>query len=480
MNHEHKLDVIRRLTKTAVATLTANRNGPPMNTEAKPQIQAATDGVAIQNSLIRGRKLLASPPPSTSGSARKPLASKTKKPKALNTASFGTGMPKMATAEAKIALVEALLEKRANRVRGGIELGKRIWNWAARGRRSYDAPAPPPVSNVSRGLEASRPQKVKSFFRGVREGVQRKGTRDAAAVQRQTLREQRRITDATYNTPITRTPKFDPKTYSPGIRKPKPVSTRTVAIREARQISGRTPKLIEPRAAPRPSGNPLPQSGGTIAERLMATSRQNLARNELAQGAGRLVGTPIGMLRDAAPKLTQYGLTIPTTVGLTGGAGYHMYKNMGTSGIMNTMGAGVKDTYGAITNPTGFNLSRTVQAAEKPLKNLPTNFNPAKLSPEQMKVNNIPAEAAELAERYGTGPAGINKANQFLKDTGQTGRFNSKWQRVQKGSNLGPGIKNDTGKLSPGMTQYLKKLRNNDPGIRQQNALDKTLQNTGN
>ena len=480
MSNDHKLNLMRGLTKTAIATLTANRSGPAMNQEARPQIQAATDNVAIQNSLSKGQRLLAPPPPPGSGRAKKPLAVKTKSPKTMNTAKFGTGMPKMGKADTKRFLVEALMEKRANRFRGAYEGAKGIYKGI---RNWYNGPV-----SVPQSAAVPVTQNVKGSFRkGFTDAFRSKASREALNVQRNVLKEQRKISDSLIGQPTSAT------------------------ARDAFNLAGPTPRLFGQPKLPTVGNMPRafkrkptlgPESATSqgrgfqiltrnkttkdAAREAYANTQRSLARNELAAGAGRVVG---GIARGT-------GKVVGTTagVGALGGMGYHFYANpTGGLGVMGrTALGGAKDTTSALTSllpggkPMGVSMKNTMKAADEPFINVPKNYKPQDLSASQRRVNKVPDEAYRLSQQTG---GNLKESNAILAAKNSKYRLNDKWQYVDAGQPIGANAAFNVDKSGVYVSPSRSKARSNAQSVvdmfrrraakRNQRNLDDAVQSGG-
>ena len=482
MTNEQKLKVMRGITKTAIATLTASRQGPQMSQEAKPQIQAATDNVAMQNSLSKGQRLLAPPPPPGSGKARKMLAGKMKAPKIQNTAKFGVGMPKMAKADTKRLLVEALMEKQANRftgmyraAKGGYKGLKNWWKGPTPKPQNLTGPLPPGSTPVSKAYGSS-------FVTGVKDSFRSKGAREALKSQRNLAKEQRLITDSLRRAPTTR----DPKSLT-GFRR----SQETI---NAFRLAPTTPKLFGRQVMP--SAKNLPKSysapkgvsgktfsipgmrsvrPGKTALRDYARSQRNLARNELAGKVGRGVGT----LGREGLRLTGAG----AGVGALYGAGKHLHTTGSMSNITGSTLAGAGE--GALTtlNPSRLvsgGLGKSTQdAIETPLRGALGTKSPHMMTAAERNVNKIDSQAADLSSRY---KGSVAEANKFLKATDSPHKYNDNWQKVPWGTatkTTGTGKFFSSGvEMSPEAVQFSKKM----DGLRRsraQKGLDAAVQNSG-
>ena len=424
---------------------------------------------------------MAPPPPPGSGKARKLLAGKGKAPKVINSAKFGTGMPKYSKADAKRLLVEALMEKRANRVQIGKGIwsaGQKAWKWWKGAPKTTPTPGPGAAGAgpVDRNLATN-------FGKGIRDSFKSKGGRETAKLQRDVLREQRRLTDDALNLPRSPKPKFDPSTYRGGMGGRPTASPRTQAIRDARQLAGPTPRFFV-----RNNIRAVNPRGPSPGQMRTARSQANIARNELAEGAGRFIGA--GLRKGT--KLVAGSTAIGAGVGGVYGAGKHLYTTGGMKNITGSTWAGMKEGAGAGFNPyaaaTSGNLGKSTQEAiEAPLRGAMGKKPAHEMTAAERRVNKISDEAADMSSRYGT----VKDANDFLQKGNRTYRFNKDWQKVDKGSVDASAVNNafkGGGEMSPAavedsarMAEYTKMLRRRAKAKKSktQAAQDALLQSSG-
>ena len=230
MNNEKKLEVLRELTKLAIATPTSGRPGQPIDTTNKPQVQANQDAVALTTMPAASRPITVKSPASKNtalAGAMKTKGITAAKPGKQNTAKFGTNM-KMASVDQKELLkqrlMESYIEKRAIAFLPFLAgAGKAALGWGARTavpwiartifRRGAQRAAQRAAGNQLRKNIAKRSlteaqrlknvttpaQRTKNFFKGVKEGIKPgksgKALRESGKAQREALKQSRQAAD---------------------------------------------------------------------------------------------------------------------------------------------------------------------------------------------------------------------------------------------------------------------------------------------
>ena len=236
MNNEKTLEVLRALTKLAIATPTSSRPGAQMETQNRPQIQNAQANVALNTMPTASRPITVKSPASKNtamAGAMKTKGIPAAKPGKQNTAKFGTNM-KMASVDRKELLkqrlMESYIEKRAIAFLPFLAgAGKAAIGWGARtaipwvARNILRRGAQKAVQNVATNqarktvaqravTEAERLRRVttpantrKNFVQGLREGFKTgkdgKALRESAKASREAISKARQAADDVVGAP---------------------------------------------------------------------------------------------------------------------------------------------------------------------------------------------------------------------------------------------------------------------------------------
>ena len=449
MNNERKLILLRGLTKTAVATLTAGRPGPPGDTAVKPTVQKNAEGVAINNANTIGQRLLAPPPPAMSGKGRKQVVSAKPLQAPKSVKSFGIGTTKIGSAQKKRLLVNALMEKRANRLKALWNLGTKAVKYMAPATKNPAVPkmVTPVNTAVTKPVAKAKLQGLK---KGFTEGTKLKPARAQGEANRLVRSTQRAEVDSINRLHGTAYPGGNPGMF---------------------RMTNKAPSASKmPNAWKQRVGHKLPGGGIMLgksgrykklgrkdsleaAKKGYKQSAKNLRWNETFQAGGRMLGKPIGVARDigkgarataksvrtnALPmagrltgriaKGTAKATAISTGVAAGAAGTYHLAKNQSTQGMLNTMGAGVKDLAGAVRNPLEFGVSNTRKAVQAPHK-LNSIKDPRNLTEAQLGANNISKETMDIA-RLAKGS--LANARNILRMKGGSKTLDNKWQLVDR------------------------------------------------
>jgi hypothetical protein len=414
--------------------------------------------------------------------AAKPLQA----PKSVK--SFGIGTTKIGSAEKKRLLISALMEKRANPAKALWSLGTKAVKHAPKAAKdffNYMAPktikptktvkqavdVPKPLNTAVTGRVA--PSKWAGFKKGLSEGSNVKSVRGQGAANRLVTKTQRAEVDTINKLNNTSFPGGQPR-----------LIPKSNTVPSARNM----PSGLRPTAAP--TGVPKRLQTARTDYR---NSASNLARNELAQTAGRVIAKPLGVARDigkgvrnnAGPVAWKATKATGLAAGAAAGAGggFHLYKNRGTDGIVNTMGAGVKDLYGAVKNPLDFGVSNTMKAVQAPHK-LTKVKNPANLTQAQLGANNITPETVALARES---RGNLTDARNMMRLRNSSKTLDDNWQLVDKGAKVRarPGEAVDANgfvmskERAADQKRIMARVKRIKAARKRQDALDSALQSSG-